>query len=529
MIVIHDIYDTFVFMEPHDVIGKVPDFTRSTMLKTLGSYLVESCREIFQVCLIGVVVEAVEDYKIETLDVFKLDLSTMSWVKVESLGDRIFLLGQSSTSISATEVGLEGNCIYFCPPKSTSLCKFDMDDGTITTTIHGPKKFRYWSGPLWMVPVAVPDCRLQVKKDTTKIEDSKGEGNQEISWKDLPRELLGLILSSLSFGDCIRIRLTCESWMSITPPLRSNNLHIPPESGHLVPWLMCFPKKNHSVYKIYHPIYSGGYTNNIPELAGAIIRNARCGWLLISRGDTCIFFFNPFTLEIINLPDFDEKEDLKNMSFSNPPTSSDFIVIGLSSFVMLVYRKSENTWRRYFLGLPYEVTLSACNPVFYEGIFYFLCKDGKLGLFNPDVIKENQMLVFRNSNFFSTSSTEPDSMKSIGSYIVECDGAILSVFVGRRGKPVSVFKLDKSRMKWNRLETLGDNVLFLSHTASALIPAPLKGIENRIYFPRFQGEDNVFYSLSTCKYHWFGCKNSGVEDWLNTSGHMDCTWIQSTN
>ncbi|KAF9594990.1 hypothetical protein IFM89_035763 [Coptis chinensis] len=46
----------------------------------------------------------------QTLDIFKLELSTMDWVKVGNLGDRIFLLStNSTTSLSATELGVKGN------------------------------------------------------------------------------------------------------------------------------------------------------------------------------------------------------------------------------------------------------------------------------------------------------------------------------------------------------------------------------------------------------------------------------------
>ncbi|KAF9588925.1 hypothetical protein IFM89_017604 [Coptis chinensis] len=110
-------------------------------------------------------------------------------------------------------------------------------------------------------------------------------------------------------------------------------------------------------------------------------------------------------------------------------------------------------------------------------------------------------------------------------FLVEYNGEILSVSVGFVGQHVRVYKLDQSKMRWVGVTSLGDKVLFLSHIASILVPAGLKGKENTIYFPRFHGKDNVFYSLSSGNYHCFGSKHSR-QDWIDTSGNLESTWIQ---
>ncbi|PIA33544.1 hypothetical protein AQUCO_04100168v1 [Aquilegia coerulea] len=463
-----------------------------------------------------------------TCDVFKLDISTMDWVRVNSLGDRIFLLGLiSSTSLSANESSLKANCIYFSLSGGTRLYMFDMHDGTITTILPCPK-IPYWRGPFWVVP----NCKPQVKKDMVNLEESIQQGgNQEWSWKDLPVELLELIVSFLFLGDCIRFRLTCKSWISITPPLRSNCVFnkFESEPQQLVPWLMSFPKNNQGIWKLHHPIYGDAYTMNIPELAGAIIRNAKYGWLLMSRG-TSFFFFNPITMEVVKLPDMEEDYEFIGMSFSSPPTSSDFVVFGFLGFYMVVYRKGEEKWSEDCFKTHWEFLNSPCNPIFYDGVFYCLGKNGRLGLFDTKVITEEPQWRIVESAVFSIS-LKSDLINSSETFIVEYDGEIISIFVSHQGQQISIFKLDLSNLKWCRLESLDDKVLFLSHTASMLLPTVgLKGIENRIYFPRFHETDNMFYSLSTRKYHCCGSQYSS-EDWINTRqlSHTQCTWIQSTN
>ncbi|KAF5192500.1 F-box family protein, partial [Thalictrum thalictroides] len=311
------------------------------------------------------------------------------------------------------------------------------------------------------------------------------QGNQEYGWKDLPVDLLELIVPFLFLGDCIRFRLTCKSWISITPPLRSNCVFnkFESEPQQLVPWLMSFPKTNQGICKLCHPIYGDTYSMNLSELEGAVIRNAKYGWLLMSQG-TSYFFFNPITMEVIKLPDDVREYNFIGMSFSSPPTSSDFVVFGFLGSATVVYRKGEENWSFDFVNdSHWEFMNSPCNPIFYDGVFYCLGKNGRLGLFNTKAENEESEWRIVESAVFSIS-LDSDTTKSNESFIVEYDGEILSVFVGRQGQQISIFKLDQSNMKWDKVESLGDKVLFLSATASMLLPAAgLKGIENRIYFP----------------------------------------------
>ncbi|KAL5718594.1 hypothetical protein ACHQM5_011479 [Ranunculus cassubicifolius] len=258
----------------------------------------------------------------------------------------------------------------------------------------------------------------------------------------------------------------------------------------------------------------------------------------MSVGRTYVFFFNPFTTEIIKLPEHPKCLGYINISFSSPPTSSDYVVFGveaaaLNYVIFSVYRKVQDRWSRHFLrDRPCSFIASQCNPVFHNGVFYCLSKDGKLGIFNPNATNEDDMWrVYMNLSVQDVRVTDPMLIleDSTRSFIMECDGEIYSVFVGFLGSPVRVYKFDQSKkkMKWLKVETLGHRLMFLSHTTSLLLPAVLKGTENRIYFPRFKGSFCVFYSLSSGKYHSFRDQEPRP-DWINTSEDWNCTWFQNT-
>nr|CAB3472107.1 unnamed protein product [Digitaria exilis] len=76
------------------------------------SYLLESCQELFLVCLFypGCTFE-----RLEEVGAYRMDFSKQEWCKVTDIGDRVFFLGPDNfaASCSATECGLEKGLVYF--------------------------------------------------------------------------------------------------------------------------------------------------------------------------------------------------------------------------------------------------------------------------------------------------------------------------------------------------------------------------------------------------------------------------------
>ncbi|CAL5081196.1 unnamed protein product [Urochloa decumbens] len=72
--------------------------------------------------------------------VFKLDLAAQAWVRAESLGGRAFLVHDGfGASLDPQEVGLKGDCVYYCMRNDKGLYVHDMEHGT--TTLRDPSPY----------------------------------------------------------------------------------------------------------------------------------------------------------------------------------------------------------------------------------------------------------------------------------------------------------------------------------------------------------------------------------------------------
>lgn len=82
--------------------------------------LVESFGEILLVRMMGT--RVCRSFRSLRCDVLKADLTKMEWIKLENLGDRMLFLSKgSSVSICASEMGCEGNRVFYLPSVSERL------------------------------------------------------------------------------------------------------------------------------------------------------------------------------------------------------------------------------------------------------------------------------------------------------------------------------------------------------------------------------------------------------------------------
>ncbi|KAF0897253.1 hypothetical protein E2562_034722 [Oryza meyeriana var. granulata] len=80
----------------------------------------------------------------------------LEWRRVDSIGDdRVFFLGGSNfaASCSATGIGLERGCIYFCNTFDDDLHVFNVETarGEIHKILEGLPEL--WTYPAWVLPV----------------------------------------------------------------------------------------------------------------------------------------------------------------------------------------------------------------------------------------------------------------------------------------------------------------------------------------------------------------------------------------
>ncbi|XP_073355194.1 uncharacterized protein [Aegilops tauschii subsp. strangulata] len=120
---------------PHPTFTVTPVDVRSRRLHSCTEFqLLESCGELFRVSF------GQQFFVDEVLHVGvqRLDVAEMAWVKVHSLGDRVFLVNSRyfRASLSAEEAGLKRNCVYFLRHGDKGLYVYNMERGT--TTLHNP-------------------------------------------------------------------------------------------------------------------------------------------------------------------------------------------------------------------------------------------------------------------------------------------------------------------------------------------------------------------------------------------------------
>lgn len=325
------------------------------------------------------------------------------------------------------------------------------------------------------------------------VTEGKEERLELHDWSELPAELLELIMCHLTLEDNVRASVVCKKW------------HAPAISVRVVnqsPWLMYFPKFG-NLYEFYDPAQRKTYSLELPELYGSRVCYTKDSWLLLYRPRTHrVFFFNPFTRDMIKLPRFELTYQI--VAFSCAPTSSSCVVFTVKHISPTVVAIStchpgatEWVTDNYQNRLPFVSSIWN-KLVFCNGIFYCLSLTGWLGVFDP-VKRDWGVLVVPPpkcpENFFAKNWWK-------GKFMVEHKGDILVIYTCCSENPI-IFKLDQSKMAWEEMKTLDGVTLFASFLSSQS-RADLPGImRNSVYFSkvRFFGKRCISYSLNDSRYY----------------------------
>ncbi|KAL6642116.1 hypothetical protein ACP70R_020297 [Stipagrostis hirtigluma subsp. patula] len=118
-------------------------------------WLVESDSELFltRVCFVGF-----DPNDIGAIQVYKMDFGAHAWVRVDDIGDRVFLLENTNMAAScpASPLGLKGNQVYFMRNilvDDADLCIFDLESETQDITkVHQHDDLLICRKPFWIVP-----------------------------------------------------------------------------------------------------------------------------------------------------------------------------------------------------------------------------------------------------------------------------------------------------------------------------------------------------------------------------------------
>ncbi|KAF7818795.1 F-box/kelch-repeat protein [Senna tora] len=356
------------------------------------------------------------------------------------------------------------------------------------------------SSERWDLVEVVDASGADVGKLTDTITNNRRESievkneNLELqNWSDLPGDLLELIFSHLTLADNIRASAVCKRWHSVATAVRVMN-----QSS----WLMYFPKFG-NWYELYDPVRRKTYSLELPELSGSRLCYTKDGWLLLYRPTSHqMFFFNPFTREVINLPGFEMTYQI--VAFSCAPTSPGCVLFTIKHVTPLIVAIStchpgdeEWTTVNYQNRLPFVSSIWN-KLVFCNGLFCCLSLTGWLGVFDPAECTWSVLAVPPPKcpeNFFAKNWWK-------GKFMTEHEGDILVIYTCSSENPI-IFKLDRTLMEWRKMKTL-DGVTVFASFLSSHSKTDLPGImRNSVYFSkvRFYGKRCVSYSLDNSRYY----------------------------
>ena len=330
--------------------------------------------------------------------------------------------------------------------------------------------------------------------ENKRMATKEKKGKLELqTWSDLPTELLELIVSRLTLEDNVRVSVVCKRWHSVAISVRVVNQS---------PWLMYFPKSG-NLYEFYDPSLRKTHSIELPELNGSRVCYTKDGWLLLYRPRSHrMFFFNPFTREVIKLPRFELTYQI--VAFSCAPTSTSCILFTVKHVSPTIVSISTchpgaTEWVTVNCQNRLPFVSSIWNKlVFCDGLFYCLSLTGWLGVFDP---LEHTWSVLSvpppkcPENFFAKNWWK-------GKFMAEHKGEILVIYTCSSENPI-IFRLDRTKMIWEEMKALDGVTLFASFLSSHS-RTDLSGLmRNSVYFPkvRFYGKRCISYSLDNCRYY----------------------------
>ncbi|CAL9037899.1 unnamed protein product [Musa banksii] len=168
------------------------------------------------------------------------------------------------------------------------------------------------------------------------------------SWSDLLDDPLGNISARLPLIDYLSFRGVCKNWRLFP----SGCSHIA-EFSKERPWMLLYDVGVDGGNKcyLYDHLHPKCCEMSLPHLRGATCMESKDGWLLATR-ERELFFFNPFSTQVINLVMYpDRKSSHRLFTFTEPPTSPDCVVFAvhrLGASVVEIGRFSvgDDMWER---------------------------------------------------------------------------------------------------------------------------------------------------------------------------------------
>ncbi|KAK6946910.1 Domain unknown function DUF295 [Dillenia turbinata] len=463
-----------------------------------GSFFIESCGELYGV---QIAFRTERHEEIRGIEVLRLDSSRMVWEEERSLKGRAFFLGDDcSTSCPAMpEAGIQEGSIYFTMSKDPRLYCFNLEDQSISDSLPCYNLLTPWASPVWVLPnIRLIDTQPE-EKDRVNAEpkertrDTKVQEKEVNAWRgsgeaeqslllQLPLEIVELVYKHLNAIDYIHFRSSCKILRSAAIPLKWRTRLIGSEMQTSTPWFAYFMIDG-TTLNVIDPRYNDSYVLKTSEKFGdKQVFCCKDGFFIMSHDiDKGIYALNPFTQAIYTILEMPSYYYMYPYCFSfscwSPDEDFVFVIIlrRLIDEILVLYLRDGEGWNYITIKDKPNFLPSPSSPIFFNGAFYCLSQQGGIAVIR-----------FEGDNCVWEVLTKLEKpCKSIQNcFLVECDGELLSVFVGKFSKWVKVFRLNFAAMAWVRVQDLAKYTLFVSKASSFSTIATAPGMENKIYFPR---------------------------------------------
>ncbi|PWA50051.1 hypothetical protein CTI12_AA476140 [Artemisia annua] len=460
---------------------------------------------------------------VSSVHLFKLDMTSMTWEEIEDLKDKIVTIEYErfcySVSYSSAVASELGGYIHILDKKGKIINSYHVKEKTITLSsmpcLAETNHVSAWS---------MLECRLEadnedlIQKEEDKVKDIglRSVKDDEVEFNstpdeshllNLPMHILEMIMEFCVGIEYLKFRATCKRCHLAAPLIKWKN-EAPVKRLHtyslVSPWHIVFDK-HQRIITLTDPVFGDKYFIKTPQQLICNLRmyNSKYGWLLMQVEGGPLVFYNPFTSDIRELPLVGY---LESICFSAPPTSSDCMVVGFTSYgnwhVYIHFVAREPSWHRIFLDFGGDAPFSYSFPTFNGRDLYALCKDVSVDVFT-DI--DNEDFFFWDVVVYTPTSC----CASLGQYFpVVFDQHLLLVVMGKFGEPIEVFEYIDYTKEWEKIDDIGSLTIYICDTTCICIEAKIPKMENKIYFPRLHSGNIVFYSLETQRYHTSNGENA---------------------
>ncbi|CAL4967880.1 unnamed protein product [Urochloa decumbens] len=497
----------------------------STMRWPCKSSLVESDGEIF---LLQFYIHGFwHSSEVVDVDIHLLDTSAYVWNKVESIGDRtIFVAGDNCVVLpSASRAGIQPGYIHVLHKlcrDGVRLYTIRLHDRTMSCTLlPGSYDNMYWVVPSSFIKKKNEESALTLFSSEVRpnIKINKPTFDEDVEqvaapWSSLPVDMVDELVSRLSFIDYLSVRQVCKRWSSISKPAQYAKRY------PTYPVLMSICSSSAGTFKLFDPITEKEYTLKNSSSVSCdddfqMLFFAKHGWVLVLRGSSYMYATNPFTGEMLELPEIPWlRNQFDGISFSSAPKSPDCVVCAIDKTrnaahnnLVMVWHAGDEHWTELEIDDNTQFCSSYSNPVFYHDEFYCLGTRGNLGVFNPHNMTWR---VLDKPGAILDGDPKPGDQYC---HLLEF-----------RDNPMDLYRLDMSQMVRTKVERLDNEVVFVDNWNAVMVPAPRDTSCNRIYISKVggyneEGESNrsAFYDLKSRKYN---------PSYFNLTERMNSIWIE---